>query len=234
MTTRSAKSKSASIRGKPENWRERVAAKLDGNLKLAYLIQAVTGCRNQEMVNGVNVVLLHNGMLEFSIVCAKVRNVLGQEIRSYKVPAGAGGVSAMLAKMLSVGLPLNTTDLLVGEDRDKVKDAYRKAVARLSQEVFVPRKGTQGLSAYSLRHQMKRDASKSLSREDLAKAMGHTSTRSACAYGNGGRVGSGAVTPLDVKATRPVKQRESIHLAHKKAAAPESGAVTRRARKNKP
>ena len=235
MSGCSVNSKSASIRRKPANWREQVAATMTGTLKLAYLIQAVTGCRNEEMVNGVDVVLLDGGMLEFTIAGAKVGKHAGQPTRSFRVAVGSSGIATMLGAMLRVDSTVHTTQLLVGEDRDKVKDAYRKAVARTSQRAFRPKKATQGLSAYSLRHQMKKDAGESLSREDLAKAMGHTSTRSACAYGNGGKAGGSAVAPLDVKATRAVKQRASIHATRaQKSAAPASAGNEPRARKVKP
>lgn len=235
VSGRSVNSKSASIRRKPANWREQVAAKMTGTLKMAYLIQAVTGCRNEEMVNGVDVMLLDGGMLEFSIAGAKVGKHAGQPTRSFRVAVGSSGVAAMLGALLRVDSTVHTAQLLVGEDRDKVKDAYRKAVARVSQRAFRPKKAAQGLSAYSLRHQMKKDAGESLSREDLAKAMGHTSTRSACAYGSGGKAGGSAVAPLDVKATRAVKQRASIHSARaKKAAAPTSAGSTPSVRKASP
>jgi hypothetical protein len=235
MSGRSVNSKSASIRRKPANWREQVAATMTGTLRQAFLIQAVTGCRNEEMVNGVEVMLLDGGMLEFTIAGAKVGKHAGQTSRSFGVAVGSNGIAAMLAALLQVDSPVHTTQLLVGKDKDKVKDAYRKAVARASQRVFRPKKGTQGLSAYSLRHQMKKDAGESLSREDLAMAMGHTSTRSACAYGNGGKAGGSAVAPLDVKATRAVKQRASIHATRaQKSAASASAGFESRARKFRP
>ena len=46
---RSPNSKSASIRRRPEDWREQVAATMEGDLRLLYLMQCVTGCRPAEL-----------------------------------------------------------------------------------------------------------------------------------------------------------------------------------------
>lgn len=211
VTSRRVNSKSASIHRKPPDWREQIAATLKGNLKLAFLIQASTGCRSQEMVNGVTAMLLANGQLEFTIAGAKVSERAGQPSRSFKVATQVGGVVEMLGQLLKIGEPVQTGQLLVGATEQKAKDSYRKAVARASQRVFPPRKSGRGLSAYSLRHQFKQDVGKSASRETLAQAMGHSTTRSATHYGTGGKAGAGAVAPVDVKATRSVKARATIH-----------------------
>jgi|GEM_PF-4471072 len=233
VSVRSVKSKSASIRGKPADWREQIASRLEGELQLAYLIQAISGCRNEEILKGVSVVLLPDGLLDVTVAGAKVGKHAGQLQRSFTVAVNSGGVAAMLGALLEGNVPVNSSQLLAGEDREKTKDKYRKAVARASQSVFPPKKGKQGLSAYSLRHQFKKDVSTSADRETVAKAMGHSTTRSATYYGAGGKAGGGTVTPLNVKATRPVKQRLSIHAKASKTQRAAIGAAVRKGSKPK-
>jgi len=206
---------------------------LEGELQLAYLIQAISGCRNEEILKGVSVVLLPDGLLDVTVAGAKVGKHAGQLQRSFTVAVNSGGVAAMLGALLEGNVPVNSSQLLAGEDREKTKDKYRKAVARASQSVFPPKKGKQGLSAYSLRHQFKKDVSTSADRETVAKAMGHSTTRSATYYGAGGKAGGGTVTPLNVKATRPVKQRLSIHAKASKTQRAAIGAAVRKGSKPK-
>lgn len=229
VSTRSINSKSRSIQGRPANWRERIAQTLPEDLKVPYLIQAVTGCRNEELVRGVSVVLLDGGWLECTVVGAKCGKHAGQEQRTFKVSMSSGGVVAMLGALMRPGLPVQSTALV------SKADTYRKAVARASARVFPAKRAVRQLSAYSLRHQFKKDASQTVSREDEARAMGHATTRSACAYGNGGKSGSGAVTPHAIKATRAIKVRASFPGdASAKRAGTALAAAKPRARKAKP
>jgi len=228
VSKRSKNSKSMSIRRKPENWREQIACTLNGPVKLAYLIQALTGCRNQELLNGVIVVKHPNGLLDFTISGAKLGKNAGQKTRGFCVNVAGNGLAEILGKLLPVGLPFDSRNFVSN------KENYRKAVARASQRVFPPKKGGCALSAYSLRHQFKKDAAKSASREALAQAMGHSTTRSAIHYGRGGKAGSGAVTPVDIKATRPVKLRQSIGTSASMNKSATAGIAATKLRARKP
>jgi hypothetical protein len=228
-STRSLKSKSRSIQRRPENWREQIAETMTENLRLPYLIQAVTGCRNAELERGVSVVLLADGRLDCTIAGAKRGKHAGQESRNFKVDVSNGGVAAMLGALLQANSPVNSTALVANAD------SYRKAVVRASARVFEEKKAARQLSAYSLRHQFKKDISRTTSREGLAKAMGHATTRSACAYGSGGRAGASAVTPHDIKATRPIKLRSSFSRAPSATSSePAAPAAKPRVRRPKP
>ncbi|MBX3619363.1 MAG: hypothetical protein KF891_05150 [Rhizobacter sp.] len=217
---RSPNSKSASIKRRPDDWRERVAATMEGDLKLLYLMQCVTGCRPAELKSGVSVELLADGELEFSVMGAKLGKHAGQPVRKGTVDSRTG-VASELAKLLRVGVPVASTPLI------GLVDTYRKQVSRRSEKAFPEKKTTRRLTAYSARHQLRVDLRASgTSREKTAEMMGHATTKSATYYGIGGRAGSGAVKLAQVSATRPVKQRAAHPGQTKRADATTTGAPT--------
>jgi integrase len=194
-------SKAASIKGRPDDWREQVAATMEGSTKLLFLMQCVTGCRPAELKRGMSVMLAEHGELEFSVAGAKVGKYAGQPLREGGIEA-KNGVAGELAKMLKVGLRVDSAPLM------DVVNTYCRLVARRAEKVFPTKKANRRLSAYSSRHQLRADLRGSgVSREKTAQMMGHTTTKSATYYGTGGRAGRGAVKLSQVSATRPVKQR---------------------------
>ncbi len=199
---RAGRSKSQSIRTAKEDWRERVAEGLHGDRRLLFLLQCATGCRPQELANGVQVRICRDGTLVARVKGAKCDEFVGQPSRCIKLDASRGIVLS-LAMLLKVGQTLDSRVLNLGQ-----VNTYAKFVARACERAFPRRKGTSKLSAYSARHQFKADLVKAgWSRVDIAMAMGHSTTRSGTAYGQGGKSGSGGVSLISVKAVRPVKLR---------------------------
>lgn len=196
------KSKSFSIRTAKDDWRERVAGAMVGDLRLLFLLQCVTGCRPQELENGVQVRLRRDGTLVARVKGAKCDEYVGQPSRCLRLPA-ADGVTLMLARMLKVGHTLDSRKCNLG-----LVNTYAKRVARACAREFPERKERGRLSPYSARHQFKADlVAAGWSRVEVAMAMGHSTTRSGTAYGQGGRGGGGGVRPIAIKAMRPVKLR---------------------------
>lgn len=204
---RRRRSKAASLKGLPADWREQMAATMKPNLRRRWLMQCVTGCRSEELKNGVTVMLRSDGYIETRVVGAKIGKQAGQPIRKMTVPAQAG-VALALANLLKPEKPFTC------EFRSADVDAHRKAVTRVGQRVFPERKSVEQITPYSARNQFKADIAQSkLSREKIAKAMGHSTTRSAAYYGRGVKSGgSGCVTPIKVDASRSVKTQKSVPL----------------------
>ncbi len=226
-----SKSKSRSVLRRPSDWREQVARKLSPTYRLLYCIQCVSGCRPVELhgENGVTVVLRAEGTLEVTTSGAKLGLHAGQERRQVVVPAHTG-IAKMLAGMLEVDSPTFAAELL-----PSTVNAYREAVNRAGRSAFPRDKAVRRLTTYSARHQFTADLrAADLSREEVGKAMGHATTRSASYYGSGVRAGKGAVAPTAVQASRPVKERG--RHPNNKAKKQAVSATTRasRVRKTKP
>ena len=217
---RRRQSKSLSLRGLPPDWRERIADVMEEPLRLQWLVQCVSGCRSQELKNGVCVSLSDVGDIEVHVVGAKVRDRAGQPWRAFAVKA-QGGVAWKLAEALMDSGPV--TILLPGK-----VDTYRNAVVRKAALAFPGRIAKRKVTAYSARHQFKADLKAAgWARDAIALAMGHVTTRSATYYGRGGRAGGGSVKLVRVDAARPVKVRPLPPVRPK---SPVNSAQTRRFR----
>lgn len=233
-----ANSKSNSIRTADEDWRERGADAMDGDLKLLFLLQCVTGCRPQELENGVQVRLLRDGTMVTRVKGAKSDGVAGQPSRCLRVPVSEG-ITLMLARMLSVGRTLDSRRCDLG-----LVNTHAMRVSRALAKAFPERKGRRKLSSYSTRHQFKADlVAAGWDAAAVAMAMGHSTTRSGTSYGRGGRGGGRGVRPTVIKARRAVKPRAQPPNSRKAAAAslarsptvktPQSSAPQARARRRK-
>ena len=207
------RSKSASIRKVDEDWRERAVDAMAGNLRLSFLLQCVTGCRPQELANGVQVRLCRDGTMVTRVKGAKCDDFVGQPSRCLRLPT-SDGVTLMLALMLEVGRTLDSRKCNLGQ-----VNTYATRVARVCARVFPDRKGGKKLSPYSVRHQFKADlVAAGWAKPEIAMAMGHSTTRSGTAYGYGGRGGGGGVKPIAIKAQRPIKLRGEYPKARSGAA----------------
>lgn len=208
------KSKSASIKRVDDDWRERAAEAMVGNLKLLFLLQCVTGCRPQKLANGVQVRLRRDDTMVTRVAGAKCDEFVGQPSRCLRL-AVSGGVTLMLARMLNVGRTLDSRKCNLGR-----VNTYAKSVARACARAFPDRTGKRKLSPYSARHQFKADlVAAEWTKAEIAMAMGHSTTRSGTAYGIGGRGGGGGVKPIAIKAQRPVRLRGDYPKARSAAAA---------------
>jgi integrase len=208
-------SKSASIRTVDDNWRECAAGEMEGSLKVLFLLQCVTGCRPQELENGVQVRLLRDGTMVTRVIGAKSDEVAGQPSRCLRVLVSEG-VCSMLARLLKVGQTLDSRRCNLGR-----VNTYATRVARACKAAFPDRKGRRKFSSYSVRHQFKADLlAAGWDASAIGMAMGHSTTRSGKAYGRGGRGGGRGVRPVAVKARRPVNLRATPPMAKRAAVAP--------------
>lgn len=225
----SKNSKSRSIRTAADDWREQAAETMTGDLKLLFLLQCVTGCRPQELANGVQVRLLRDGTMVTRVKGAKTDDIAGQPSRSMRLSVSAG-IALVLASKLQTGRTLNSRHFDLG-----LVNTYGRKVARACARVFPKRTGSAKLSAYSARHQLKADLmAVGWNAEDIAMAMGHATTRTGTAYGRGGRGGGGGVRPIAIKAPRAVKLRGKHPNAKSSAAATKVAASGQRRPRPKP
>jgi integrase len=222
-------SKSKSIRTASDEWRERAAEEMSGNLRLLFLLECVTGCRPQELENGVQARLLRDGTIVTRVKGAKTDDIAGQPTRFMRLVA-SDGITQCLARQLKVGCTLNSRMLDLGK-----VNTYAKRVARACARAFPKRTGRAKLSCYSIRHQFKADLKAGgWSAAEVAMAMGHSTTRSGTAYGRGGHGAGGGVKPLVVRAARAVKLRAKPPIARKAATAKAAASNGRQKRGPRP
>lgn len=192
-------SKRSSLRGLPADWQVLIAKSMPAACALSWLTQSLTGCRAAELEKGVSLTLSTDGsMIRAKVLGAKLTEHAGQPYRELVIGTQSG-VAAALLPLLKRGVELNA-----GLGRSL--DAYRKMVGRYGDAMFPGRSRWTSISPYSARNQMKSDLKAAgVSPEKLAEAMGHSSTGSAKNYGGSKR--AGAVAPLGIRASRPVKTR---------------------------
>ncbi len=207
------------MRGLPEDWRERIIARMPKYHDQA-LVAAVTGCRPSELVNGVELVIDgQTGELVAWIKGAKATEKTGQEWRRMHWPANCE--SPLVRSLIdSVSIQPSGTRVRVTADNAK---AFSGAMRAAGQREWPKRQST--VTPYCMRHQAAADmkASGWMSSGDISAALGHVSdvTKSTYGHANMGRK-SGGVAPTKVKAARPV-QTKTPSLAARKVTEKVSG-----------
>lgn len=193
-------SKKRSLAGLPNDWRECLAKRLP-SYRAEFLVAAATGCRPAELVNGVSLSYDTDSKGKVSIKAeiagAKVRQLSGQPARSIFIELDdkPESIAGQIQEILRAG-PVKV-QLTKGEKlfSGAVRDAARREW---------PKKKTD-LSAYSLRHQFAADMKGSgWKDEDIAKAMGHITTKTASYYGTKSQA-RGGVNLHGVEAAREIK-----------------------------
>lgn len=188
-------SKRKDMRGLPDDWREKLVARLP-NYRAAALTQAVTGCRPDELQKGVKLSIV-DGRLVAEIDGSKVTEKSGQPWRrlSWSVDSDSPLV-AMLLEEVRGGLAVAKID-----DAKRYSGAVRAAGAR-----EWPRR-TKSIAPYCFRHQLASDMKASgVDDATISQALGHCADVARSYYGSwqqGRR--SGGVAPKQVEAPRPVR-----------------------------
>ena len=189
------------MRGLPEDWRERIIARMPKYRDQA-LVAAVTGCRPAELVSGVELAIDEkNGDLVGLIKGAKISEKAGQEWRRMRWPANSESVLVRSLVGL-IGKHAAGTKVRVAVDDAKI---FSGAMRAAGKREWPKRKST--VTPYCMRHQAAADmkATGTLSSGDISAALGHVSdvTKSTYGHANMGRK-SGGVAPTLVEAARPV------------------------------
>lgn len=189
------------LKGLPPDWRERLANVLPKRWVPFFQVLAATGCRPEELSKGVTI-QPRQATITVRISGAKVDEQKGQAWREIELAA-----DSLFASELPEGrVHMNNADY----------PAFRKAFNRAARQLW-PRRAKVP-APYALRHQFAADAKAvGVSYETLAKALGHSVTRTQQLYGHS-KQGSGRVRILDAQAARPIKRTH-----HTFAAAPGPG-----------
>jgi integrase len=168
------KSKKASIKSLPYDWRSQICSNMTGHKHFAEVrILACTGCRPCEVVRGVQVYRDSMG-INFRITGGKFDEVRGQEWRILTLP-----LNHPIASTIADGLYQASS-----------AESLTKAITRKSVRL-----GFEGVSGYSFRHQMGSDLKASgFSKQKIANALGHISTTTQESYGNSGTGGAVVLT----------------------------------------
>jgi integrase len=187
-------SKRKDLRGLPADWRERMVARLP-NYRLAVLVQAVTGCRPDELVNGVQLEI-QSGYLVATIKGSKVTAKTGQPWRRllWQVDSESPLVRHLVAAVQA------------GASMAKIENAkaYSGAVRAAGAREWPRRKTT--VTPYCFRHAAASDMKVSgIDKALISQALGHCSDVTKQYYGSYHQARGGAVTPDSIEAARAVQ-----------------------------
>lgn len=196
--------KKRSLRGLPGQWREDLAKRFSPKYRLPFLVAAATGCRPAELAEGVEIAFdrdekTGNTSIRVTIPGAKVRAESGQPSRIIFITIDNvdGSIATQLAAAINAGqrtVKIPTSEKLFS---GAVRDAGRREWKGRRLE----------LSAYSLRHQFAADMKNgNFSEEDIAKALGHATVKTASYYGDRKQSSGGGVKLDAVQASRKVKK----------------------------
>lgn len=200
------------LRGLPEDWRERIVARMKKYGDQA-LVSAVTGCRPAELVNGVELTIDEKtGNLTALIKGAKSTDKTGQEWRRMHWPAGTDSDLVRNLVELVAKYPAGAV-VRIAVDNAK---AFSGAMRAAGKREWPKRKST--VTPYCMRHQAAADmkASGSMSSGDISAALGHVSdvTKSTYGHANMGRK-KGGVAPARVESARPVQTKTPSKASRK-------------------
>ena len=203
------------MRGLPEDWRERIIARMPKYGDQA-LVTAVTGCRPAELVSGIELVIdEETGDLVAWIKGAKATEKTGQAWR--RMHWAADSQSHLVRSLIDlVSKQLAGTRVRIDVDNAKAFSGAMRAAGKREW----PRR-TATVTPYCMRHQAAADmkAAGTLSGGEISAALGHVSdvTKSTYGHANMGRK-SGGVAPSEVAAARPVQTKAPSKAAAKRAA----------------
>lgn len=191
---RARHSKRRDLRGLPDDWRERLVARMP-NYRLAVLANAVTGCRPDELVKGVQLTI-EGGMLMATIQGAKVTGTTGQPWRRlfWSTDSNSPLVRALVAEVEA------------GASVAQIKDskAYSGAMRAAGGREWPKRKTT--VTPYCMRHALAADMKASgMGAAEISAGLGHCSDVTKQYYGAASQgCGARSVVPLKVEAERNV------------------------------
>lgn len=206
------KSKRSDLKYLPSNWRDQLYKQLEGSkYELAYLVEAVSGCRPGELEKGVKVICSkESGLLTVRVDNGvKVTEQKGQPWReiTYRVDQNP------LVRALFEAC----TNVVPGAERieatvigiEKTTN-WRAALSSAGQKLW-PRLKFR-ICPYHLRNAAASDWKRAgLSEEDISAALGHCVNKTSSIYGQSqiGKGGSG-LGPVEVRAARPILNTRTL------------------------
>jgi integrase len=199
------KSKRSDLKYLPSNWRDLLHRQLEGSkYELAYLVEAVSGCRPGELEKGVKVICSEeNRLLTIRIDNGvKVTDQKGQPWReiTYRIDQSPL-VMALFEVCRDVALGAERIETVV--DIEKTTN-WRAALSSAGQKLW-PRLKFR-ICPYHLRNAAASDWKRTgLGEEDISAALGHCVNKTSSIYGQFqiGQ-GGGGLSPIEVRAARPI------------------------------
>ncbi len=205
-------SKRQDLRGLPADWRERMLKGMSASkYRVPYLVAALSGCRPEELQNGVAVRLIDE-KIELTVVGAKVKGTQGQPMRTVTYAREGHPLVDELAKFLRERAVASATISV------ESKVAFTSAIRRLGRKLWPGRKSE--ITPYCLRHQAAADWKAYLDGDQVSAALGHAVDATASNYGQAQMSRGGGLRPEHVLAERAIKPTRT-DLGHIVAKTPE-------------
>lgn len=208
------KSKRSDLKYLPNNWRDQLHEKLKGNkYELAYLVEAISGCRPGELEKGVKVICSNEGgTLTIRIDNGiKVTDKKGQPWReiTYHVDEHP------LVKALFNACKKGASDAEALETLVIIEKTtnWRAALSATGHKLWPKLKFR--VCPYHLRNAAASDWKRvGLGEEEISAALGHCVNKTSTSYGQyqlGN--GSGSLNPVTVKSARPISNTRSAYTS---------------------
>lgn len=197
------KSKRSDLKYLPSNWRDLLHRQLEGSkYELAYLVEAVSGCRPGELEKGVKVICSEESRLLTIRIDngVKVTDQKGQPWREITYQVDQNPLVKTLFEICS-----NIASVV---DIEKATN-WRAALSSAGQKLW-PRLKFR-VCPYHLRNAAASDWKRTgLSEEEISAALGHCVNKTSSNYGQFqiGQ-GGGGLSPVEVRAARPILQTRS-------------------------
>lgn len=208
-TTR-RKSKRSDLKYLPSNWRDQLHKQLEGSrYELSYLVEAVSGCRPSELEKGVKVILSkESGLLTIRIDNGiKVTDHKGQPWREISYQVDQNPLVRTLFEICGNGAQ-GKGEMATMVNVEKTTN-WRAALSSAGQKLW-PRLKFR-ICPYHLRNAAASDWKRAgLCDDEISAALGHCVSKTSSSYGQFqiGQ-GSGGLSPIEVRAARPILQTRS-------------------------
>ncbi|HHJ1391839.1 hypothetical protein ACIRTV_30465 [Pseudomonas aeruginosa] len=205
------KSKRSDLKYLPGNWREQLYKQLEGSkYELAYLVEAVSGCRPGELEKGVKVICSkESGLLTIRVDNGvKVTAQKGQPWREITYRVDQSPLVRSLYEACRKVAP-NTQSIETVVDIEKSTN-WRAALSSAGQKLW-PRLKFR-VCPYHLRNAAASDWKRAgLSEEEISAALGHCVSKTSSNYGQfqiGRR--AGGLMPVGVRAARHILDTRTL------------------------
>lgn len=204
------KSKRSDLKYLPGNWREQLYKQLQGSkYELAYLVEAVSGCRPGELEKSVKVICKESGLLTIRVDNGvKVTAQKGQPWREiiYRVDQSPL-VRSLYEACRKIAPETQSIETVV--DIEKSTN-WRAALSSAGQKLW-PRLKFR-VCPYHLRNATASDWKKAgLSEEEISAALGHCVNKTSSIYGQSQMgQGGGGLCPVEVRAARPILNTRTL------------------------
>ena len=209
------KSKKTSLHGLPVTWREELIAHSSGQFYLPTLIVMLTGCRPQEVANGVTI-RRRGKDLYARVIGAKVKENTGQKVRAIKLPQHP--LKELLSDIMNEDGKTKDQLIITADKPNSVTTHIRS----LAKQLWPQHK--EDITSYSGRHAMAADCKAVIAKDDTidsdlaSKTLGHCVDKTASYYGTSSQGGGGiSMAPQDVTVTTPIRHKSKARNETRKS-----------------